>query len=48
MLYCYHYDPETGRYGVLIMRVLRVASLCTLAALSLFVFVMVRREKGLA
>ena len=24
LLYCYHYDPMTGRYGVYIMRALRI------------------------
>ncbi|MFQ5676003.1 MAG: SCO family protein, partial [bacterium] len=24
LLYCYHYDPETGKYGVVIMNVIRV------------------------
>lgn len=45
LLYCYRYDPETGRYGVLIMRILRVASACTAALLLTFVVVMIRRER---
>ena len=27
LLYCYHYDPMTGRYGLVIMRLLRIAGL---------------------
>jgi protein SCO1 len=45
MLYCYHYDPETGRYGFAIMRVLRLAAAATVLALGTFIVVMVRRER---
>ena len=44
LLYCYHYNPETGRYGLVIMSMVRMASLATLAALVLFVAISVRRE----
>jgi protein SCO1/2 len=30
LLYCYHYDPATGKYGLAIMRVMRVAGVVTL------------------
>ncbi|HMH43473.1 MAG TPA: hypothetical protein VK557_08325, partial [Pyrinomonadaceae bacterium] len=30
MLYCYHYDPSTGKYGVAIMNVMRVAGVITI------------------
>jgi protein SCO1 len=29
MLYCYHYDPSTGKYGVVIMNVIRLAGIIT-------------------
>ena len=45
LLYCYHYDPMTGRYGLQIMRALRVAGALTVALLGAFVVVMVRRER---
>ncbi len=45
LLYCYHYDPMTGRYGVAIMRTLRVAGASTVLLIGAFVFVMLRREK---
>lgn len=45
LLYCYHYDPMTGRYGLVIMRTLRVASVGTLLALGTFIVVMVRNER---
>ena len=30
MLYCYHYDPSTGKYGVVIMNVIRIAGVVTI------------------
>jgi protein SCO1 len=46
LLYCYHYDPATGRYGFAIMRAIRIAGAATVLALGAFIVVMVRREKG--
>lgn len=45
LLFCYHYDPTTGKYGLLIMNVLRLAGLATVVALGTFIVVMVRRER---
>jgi protein SCO1/2 len=45
LLYCYHYDPMTGRYGLVIMRVLRLAGGATVLALGAFIVVMVRKER---
>ena len=45
LLYCYHYDPMTGRYGLAIMRAVRMAGAATVLALVAFIIVMVRREK---
>jgi protein SCO1 len=45
-LLCYHYNPITGRYGGLILAILRVASLGFLAAIAWWVFSMVRRSDG--
>jgi len=45
LLYCYHYDPMTGRYGLVIMRALRLAGGATVLALGAFIAVMVRRER---
>ena len=45
LLYCYHYDPMTGRYGLVIMRALRVAGAATVLLLGAFITVMVRRER---
>jgi protein SCO1/2 len=45
LLYCYHYDPMTGRYGLVVMRALRLAGAATVLALGAFIVVMVRRER---
>jgi protein SCO1 len=45
LLYCYHYDPMTGRYGLVIMRAIRIAGAATVLALGAFIIVMVRRER---
>ncbi len=44
LLYCYHYDPNAGRYSVLILRVLRLAGVATMALLFGFMAVMFRRD----
>lgn len=46
LLYCYHYDPMTGRYGVYIMRALRIAGVATVLLIGTFIVVMVRRERS--
>ena len=46
LLFCYHYDPMTGRYGVYVMRTLRVAGVATVLLIGTFIVVMVRREKS--
>ncbi len=45
LLFCYNYDPETGRYGFAIMTAVRVAGLLTLAGLGAFIVVTVRRDR---
>ncbi len=45
LLFCYHYDPRTGRYGLVITRVLQLAAAVTVLVLGTFILVMVRREK---
>jgi protein SCO1 len=42
---CYHYDPATGKYGLVVTRLLQAAGLVTLAAMGTFWFVMLRRER---
>ena len=37
LLYCYHYDPLTGKYGLLVTRVLRIAGALTIVLLAALV-----------
>lgn len=48
LLYCYHYDPMTGKYGLVIMNVLRLAGIATVLVLAAFVIVMIRRDRKMA
>jgi len=43
-LYCYHYDPTTGRYGAVISNILRLGGATTVLVLGGFLIVMYRRE----
>jgi protein SCO1 len=45
MLYCYQYDPMTGKYGIVIINVLRIAGGLTVLALGLFMTIMFLRER---
>jgi protein SCO1/2 len=42
LLYCYHYDPNTGKYGAIISRVLQLAAGATVLVLGTFLVVMFR------
>jgi protein SCO1/2 len=44
VLYCFHYDPTTGKYGAVIMAFVRIGGVLTVLALGMFVFISVRRE----
>jgi protein SCO1 len=44
LLYCYHYDPTTGKYGLLISRVIRIAGTLTVLVLGILIAVLFRRE----
>ncbi len=48
LLYCFHYDPATGKYSVVIMNVLRLAGVATVLAIASFILVMVARERRAA
>ena len=45
LLFCYHYDPSTGRYSLAIMNVLRAAGLTTVGAMGAFIVLMRRRDR---
>jgi protein SCO1/2 len=45
LLYCYHYDPSQGRYGVIVMNLVRAGGVLTVLALGGFILFMRRQEK---
>lgn len=45
LLYCFHYDPVEGRYGPLVMRLVRLGGVLTLMGIAIFVYVLWRRER---
>ena len=45
LLYCYHYDPRTGKYGAVISNILKLAGLGTMLILGTFMFVMFRADR---
>jgi protein SCO1 len=44
-LYCYHYDPATGKYGLVILNVIRLGGIVTLLALGIMFVVFWQRNK---
>jgi protein SCO1/2 len=42
LLYCYHYDPTTGKYGAVISRVLQLSGLATILVLGVLMTVLIR------
>jgi protein SCO1 len=44
LLYCYHYDPHTGKYGLLINRIIIAAGLLTVALMTISIFILARSE----
>jgi protein SCO1/2 len=45
LLYCFCYDPATGKYGLAIARLLKLGGVLTLLCLSGFVVTMLRRDR---
>jgi protein SCO1 len=45
LLLCYQYDPTTGRYGLAIMRAVRIGGILTFTALASFIYFSIRRER---
>jgi protein SCO1/2 len=46
LLYCYHYDPTTGKYGAIIARVLQLSGLATVLGLGTLMIVLIRLGSG--
>ena len=45
LLFCYHFDPTSGKYTFLAMGILRAAGAATVLMLGGFVFIMLRRDR---
>jgi len=45
LLYCFRYDPSTGRYGAAVINIVRLAGLLTVGAMVVFWIVMWRRGR---
>jgi protein SCO1/2 len=45
LLYCYHYDPRTGRYGATVTNIVRLAGAATVIVLGCAIFLLFRQEK---
>jgi protein SCO1/2 len=48
LLLCYHYDPSTGKYGVIAIDAIRIGGVATVLAFFTFLFVSLRRERAAA
>ncbi|HEX9445100.1 MAG TPA: SCO family protein [Candidatus Binatia bacterium] len=44
LLFCYHYDAATGKYGLLVTSLVRLASAATVTALAAYILLMLRAE----
>jgi protein SCO1/2 len=45
LLFCYHYDPLTGKYGIVVSNVMKIAGGLTVLFMGIFLWVMFRSEK---
>jgi protein SCO1/2 len=46
LLYCYHYDPQAGKYSATIFRIMRLAAAATMLAVGTLMVVLLRRGNG--
>ena len=44
LLYCFHYDPESGRYGLLVMNLVRLGGVMTLVFIGASILLLRRRD----
>jgi protein SCO1/2 len=44
LLFCYHYDPETGKYGAMVANILRLAAAATILILGTLFFILWRLD----
>jgi protein SCO1/2 len=45
LLYCYHYDPSSGKYGLAIMNIVRLAGAITVVGIVLLLFLLNRQRR---
>jgi len=45
LLYCFHYDPKSGKYGAVIMNIVRLCGAATVLALAASILVFSRRSR---
>jgi protein SCO1/2 len=48
LLFCYHYDPATGKYGASVLRMVRVGGILTVVAFLSFLTISLRRDRRAA
>jgi len=46
LLYCYHYDPATGKYGAVVMNMVRAGGVITMLAIVSLLILLRRRSPG--
>ena len=46
LLYCYHYDPATGKYGAVVTNILRLGAAVTILFLGGLLFILFRLDKA--
>ena len=48
MLYCYHYDPATGKYGAVVMNMIRLGGVITVFCIGLLLLLLRKRNSARA
>lgn len=48
LLYCYHYNPATGKYGAVIVNILRLAGAATILFLGGFLLILIRLDRSVS
>lgn len=46
LLYCYHYDPATGKYSLAVLNLVRAGAIATFTGLFAFIVIAARRRRG--
>jgi len=48
LLYCYHYDPATGKYGAVVMNIMRIAGVITMLGIAAMLLLLKGRNATVA